>query len=61
MTREQAQCELEGTWIFKEVDGMIALRDVALIEAVKTYAGEHGTQQREPATSTPTPQAWPTL
>lgn len=37
MTREQARKQLEGTWMFKEVNGMIALRDVDLIEAVQAY------------------------
>ena len=34
MTKEQARKELEGTWKFKLVGGKVALREVALIEAV---------------------------
>ncbi len=61
MTREQALSELHGTWIFKETDGMIALREVALIEAVHAHQVEHALQQSEPVTPTPASHAWPTL
>ncbi len=61
MTREQALSELAGTWIYKEIDGMIALREVALIEAVQAHVAEHTLQQSEPVTPTPASHAWPTL
>lgn len=61
MTREQAQAELAGTWIFKEKGGMIALRDVTLIEAVQAYEAEQTLEQREPVANTPTIHAWPAL
>lgn len=60
MTREQARRELEGTWVFKEVNGMIALRDVGLIQAVEAYEAEQVLGRREPS-SIPTPHAWPAL
>lgn len=61
MTREQALMELEGTWMFREVDGMIALRDVTLIEAVKTHERELSFQQRDLVSDVSVLQAWPTL
>lgn len=61
MTQEQAKRELEGTWIFKETNGMIALRDVALIEAVKAYVAGNASEQREAVSPTRAPHAWPTL
>lgn len=61
MTREQARRELEGTWIFKDVNGMIALRDVELIQAVEAYEAEQALGRREPVSSIPTPHAWPAL
>ena len=60
MTREQARRELEGTWVFKEADGMIALRDVELIQAVEAYEAEGALGRREPS-SLSTPHAWPAL
>ncbi len=61
MTREQARRELEGTWVFKEADGMIALRDVELIQAVEAYEAEGALGRREPVSSLSTPHAWPAL
>lgn len=60
MTREQAIRELEGTWVFKEVNGMIALRDVELIQAVDMYEAERALGWREPS-SIPASHAWPAL
>ena len=40
MTREEAFKELGGTWRFTEVGGKIALREVALIEAVAAREAE---------------------
>ena len=37
MTRTFAKQLLADTWLFKQVDDTIALREVALIEAVRTH------------------------
>lgn len=40
MTRAEAKRALETTWCFEQVEGKIALRDTALIDAVRAYQAE---------------------
>ncbi len=61
MTREQALKELSGTWMFKEVDGNIALRDVALIKAVQDHENQMAFGQRELIPQKPATPTWPSL
>jgi hypothetical protein len=37
MTRAVAKRILAGTWLFREIDGAIALREVTLTQAVRTH------------------------
>lgn len=60
MSREEALKKLEGTWLFKEVNGAIALREVALIEAVAEFESER-VQQQHVVPQSPTPNPWPAL
>ena len=52
MTKEQARKELEGTWRFKLVGGKVALREVALIEAVARPAEKPGLPSPRPSRAT---------
>lgn len=38
--RTEARQQLAETWLFKEHNGSILLRDIALIEAVETFENE---------------------
>jgi len=51
MTQDQAKRELEGTWIFKESNGMIALRDVAPSTEAAVKPGEAGNASEQPPAS----------
>lgn len=61
MTREQALAELKGTWMFKEVDGSIALRESTLIRAVQDHENRVAFEQRELIPQKPAIPVWPSL
>lgn len=61
MTREQALKELEGTWMFKEVDGNIALRNITLIEAVQAHENQMVFEGVEVIPQKPATPSWPSL
>ncbi len=58
MTREEALNQLAGTWHFNELDGLISVREVALIKALAAREFENISGKSEFISQPPASGHW---